>query len=80
MNIVIPEPDEMEQEYTYVFPYSETHKEIIDQFKIYIVENEKWVKKGNHQASVRARNALFDMFKATKKRRYEILAEREETK
>lgn len=78
MKIEIPEATELELEFLYDFPPSSTHQEIIDHFRIYILENEKWAKKGNQQAAVRARNALFALFKATKARRREIQNERTE--
>ena len=78
MNIDIPELTHMEYEFLYNFHPSDVHNEIIEQFKIYIVENEKWIKKANFEASIRARNALLAMHKLTRKRRAEIAAEREE--
>jgi len=78
MIIKIPEYDEMEREFLFVLDESEIHQEIINQFKIYILENEKWVKKANFEASIRARNALLSMHKLTKARRQEITEDRQD--
>jgi len=78
MIIKIPEYDEMEQEFLFVLEQSELTDELIEQFKIYVTENEKWIKKANFEASIRARNALLAMFKLCKARRAEITEERKE--
>lgn len=80
MKIEIPELTELEYEFLYQFFPTGTHHEIIEHFKGYVQENEKWIKKCNFEASIRARNHLLAIYKLTKKRRDEILAEREETK
>jgi hypothetical protein len=80
MNIEIPEKTDLEYEFLYQFYPSEIHQEIIDHFKGYIQENEKWIKKCNFEASIRARNHLLALHKLTRQRRAEIAAEREETK
>ncbi len=78
MIIKIPEYDEMEKEFLFILEDSEIHHEIIDRFKIYITEIEKWNKKANFEASIRARNALLDLHKLTKQRRNEITQERKD--
>jgi len=78
MIIEIPEYDEIEREFLFVMEDSEIHQKIIDQFKIYIVENEKWMKKANFEASIRARNALLELHKLSRKRRAEITEERQD--
>lgn len=78
MIIKIPECDPMEREFLYVMEESEIHDEIIEQFKIYITENEKWIKKANFEASIRARNALLALHKLSRSRRGEITEERKE--
>jgi len=80
MIIEIDEKTFMEYEFLYNFHPTEIHQEIIDHFKGYIEENEKWIKKCNFEASIRARNHLLALHKLTRKRRYEIAAEREEIK
>jgi hypothetical protein len=78
MIIKIPDYDEMEREFLFHIGESEIHDEIIEQFKIYVTENEKWCKKANFEASIRARNALLAMFKLCKSRRAEITEERKD--
>jgi len=78
MIIKIPEYDEMEREFLFILEESDIHYEIIEQFKIYVTENEKWEKKANFEASIRARNALLALHKLTRKRRAEITEERKE--
>lgn len=80
MIIEIVEKTELEYEFLYQFQPTQIHQEIIDHFKGYIEENEKWIKKCNFEASIRARNHLLAMHKLSKQRRTEIAAEREETK
>jgi len=78
MIIKIPEYDEMEREFLFILEESDIHYEIIEQFKIYVTENEKWEKKANFEASIRARNALLALHKLSRKRRAEITEERKE--
>ena len=76
MKIEIPEPTELELEFLYKLPVTGTQDQIVDAFRRYIIDNEKWVKKANFEASIRARNALLEIFKLARQRRQEILDER----
>ena len=78
MIIEIPEYDEMEREFLFILEDSEIHNQIIEEFKIYITEIEKWNKKANFEASIRARNALLSLHKLSRKRRAEITEERQD--
>jgi hypothetical protein len=75
MIIQIPEIDELERQFTYIFEDSEYHNKLIYHFKNYIVDNEKWAKVANDAARKRARNHLLEIGKLTKMRRDEIMDE-----
>ena len=80
MIIEIDEKTELEYEFLYQFQPTDIHNQIIMHFKGYIEENEKWIRRCNFEASIRARNHLLAMHKLSKGRRAEITSEREETK
>lgn len=78
MLIEIPEVDELEREFLYIFEDSEVHEAIIENFRQYIVNNEKWTRKGTDAARVRARNNLMNLFKLCRERRFEMMDEYKE--
>lgn len=80
MEIKIKELSDLEYEFLYNFSPTDVHNKIIDHFKGYIEENEKWIKKCNFEASIRARNHLLALHKLTRSRRFEIADERAQTK
>lgn len=73
MEIKIPSADAMEKEFTWVFPDSEYHDDLVYHFKGYIEENHRWQKKGVDTCRVRARNHLMALHKLTRLRRSEIM-------
>lgn len=80
MEIKIKQLSDLEYEFLYNFAPTDVHNEIINHFRGYIEENEKWIKKCNFEASIRARNHLLALHKLTRKRRFEIADERAQTK
>lgn len=57
---------------------SETHDQIIDNFNVYIEENQKFADKGNKAAGTRARKALLEIKKLCGERRKEIISEKKQ--
>lgn len=53
------------------------HDQIVEAFKTYLAENEKFTQKGVKASAARARKALQEMNKGIKERRKEITAEKE---
>ncbi len=50
-----------------------THEQIIENFNLYIEENQKFFDKGNKAAATRARKALLELKKLATSRRVEII-------
>ena len=54
-----------------------SHEIIVEQYAVYLAENEKFATKGVKASASRARKALQEIGKALKERRKEISAEKE---
>lgn len=72
--IIYPPYEVLKEMFKYKIRPTETHKQIIEQFEIYLMENEKYMKKKNKEAARRARKALLKMFHLVRARRMEMLA------
>lgn len=53
-----------------------THDNLVSLFETYLLENEKFIIKGNKAAGTRARKALMEITRGCKDRRAEIQAEK----
>lgn len=72
--IIYPPYEELKEMFSYKIRPTETHKEIIEKMAIYMMENEKYMKKKNKSAARRARKALLELYHLVRARRIEMLA------
>jgi hypothetical protein len=72
--IIYPEYEILKEMFKYKIRPTDTHREIINQMELYILENEKFMKKKNRKAARRARKALLNLFHLVRARRAEMLA------
>ena len=52
---------------------NDIHSQIIENFNLYVEENQKFADKGNKAAATRARKALLELKKLSTSRRVEII-------
>lgn len=71
--IIYPPYEVLKEMFSYQIRPTDIHKEIIKQFEIYLMENEKFMKKKNRKAARRARKALLALFHLVRNRRIEML-------
>ena len=72
--IIYDDYETLKEMFSYEIRPTEIHKEIIKQMSIYMMENEKYMKKRNRRAARRARKALLNLFHLVRQRRMEMLA------
>lgn len=63
----------LKEMFSYQIRPTDVHKEIIKQMAIYMMENEKFMKRKNRRAARRARQALLKLFHLVRARRAEML-------
>ena len=71
---VEPPVEELIKEFYYKIEPTNSHDRILELFKIYFVDNEKFMHKYNMEAGKRARKALLELHHLCRKRRKEILS------
>ncbi len=71
--IIYPDYDTLKEMFSYKIRPTDTHKEIIFQMAVYMMENEKFMKRKNKKAARRARKALLRLFHLVRARRAEML-------
>lgn len=67
--------EELEEYFSYKYPPTKLHKQLIEHWQGYIEENEKMMRKKNRAAGRRARGHLLQLEKLILLRRKEMLAE-----
>lgn len=72
---VEPPVEELIKEFYYKIDPTNSHDRILELFKIYFVDNEKFMHKYNKEAGKRARKALLELHHLCRQRRKEILSE-----
>jgi len=72
---VEPPVEELIKEFYYKIDPTNSHDRILELFKIYFVDNEKFMHKYNREAGKRARKALLELHHLCRQRRKEILSE-----
>lgn len=72
--IVYPDYYTLKEKFSYKIRPTDVHKEMLLQMAIYIMENEKYMKKKNKEAARRARKALLKIFHLVRARRMEMMA------
>lgn len=72
--LVYADYETLKEMFSYKIRPTDTHKEIIHQMALYMMENEKFMKKKNRKAARRARKALLTLFHLVRARRAEMLA------
>ena len=72
--IIWPDVDTLKEMFKYQIRPTETHREILKQMEIYVRDNEKFMRKRNKYAGIRARVALLKIYHLVRARRKEILA------
>ena len=72
---VEPPVEELIKEFYYKIDPTNSHDRILELFKIYFIDNEKFMHKYNKEAGKRARKALLELHHLCRQRRKEILRE-----
>lgn len=72
--IIYPDYETLKEMFSYKIRPTDTHREIIKQVELYLMENEKFMKRKNKKAARRARKALLNLFHLVRARRAEMLA------
>lgn len=72
--IEYPPYEVLKEMFSYKIRPTENHKQIIAQFELYMMENEKYMKKRNKEAARRARKALLRLYHLVRARRMEMLS------
>ena len=71
--IIYEDYETLKEMFSYEIRPTALHKEIIMKMSIYLMENEKFMKKKNRKAARRARRALLELFHLVRARRKEML-------
>lgn len=71
--ILYPDYSTLKEMFSYQIRPTALHKEIIYQMAVYMMENEKFMRKKNRKAARRARRALLNLFHLVRARRAEML-------
>lgn len=72
--MIYPDYETLKEMFSYKIRPTDTHREIIKQVELYLMENEKFMKRKNKKAARRARKALLNLFHLVRARRAEMLA------
>lgn len=72
--IEYPPYEVLKEMFSYKIRPTENHRQIIAQFELYMMENEKYMKKRNKEAARRARKALLRLYHLVRARRMEMLS------
>jgi hypothetical protein len=72
---VEPPLEELIKEFYYKISPTNSHDRMLELFKTYFQENEKFMHKYNKEAGKRSRKALLELYHLCRKRRKEILSE-----
>jgi len=67
-----PDIDVLIEEFSYCVQPTQLHKELMEEIKLYAIENEKFMKRWNASAGKRARKHLLNIFHMVRQRRAEI--------
>lgn len=67
-----PDVDVLVKEFTYRVQPTDCHEELMSELKAYYQENEKFMKRWNNSAGVRARKHLLNIYHLVRARRGEI--------
>lgn len=71
--IIYPPYEVLKKRFSYKIQPTEIHQQILDQITLYVLENEKFMKRKNKKAARRARKALLKLFHLVRVRRKEML-------